>query len=211
MFTYEKNPERIYQKSFEIIKNEIDMEIYPEGIREVVIRIIHSCGMTDITKDIHHSGNFLAAGLESLQAGNPVFCDSFMTSHGIIQKFLPKNNEIKITLSDVLPWEVSNQTMTRSAAAIDRWFPSCQGALAVVGNAPTALFRLLELIQTHKIKPALIIGVPVGFVGAEESKAELIKSELGIEFITIAGRRGGSAIAASIVNAMSVLLKNSNS
>lgn len=211
MFTYEKNPERIYQKSFEIIKDEIDIETYPEGIREVVIRIIHSCGMTDITEDIHYSGNFLKAGLESLQAGKPIFCDSFMTSHGIIRKNLPRDNEVKVTLNEVLPIEASNLNMTRSAAAIDQWFPSCKGAFAVIGNAPTALFRLLELVQSHKIKPALVIGVPVGFVGAMESKAELINSELGIEYITIAGRRGGSAIAASIVNAMSLMLKNSNS
>ncbi len=211
MYIYEKNPDRIYQKSFEIIRNEIDIESYPKDIREVVIRIIHSCGMTDITKDIHYSSDFVNSGLGALAAGKPIFCDSFMTSNGIIRKNLPRNNEVIVTLNEGGVKQKSSTKTTRSAAAIDHWFPSCEGSLAVIGNAPTALFRLLELVHTHKKKPALIIGVPVGFVGAQESKSELIKSALGVAYITIAGRRGGSAIAASIVNAMALILKQQNS
>ena len=211
MFIYEKNPDRIYQKSFEIIRNEIAIESYPKGIREVVIRIIHSCGMTDITRDIQYSANFLTSGLDALAAGKPIFCDSFMTSNGIIRKSLPRNNEVKVTLNEKCTQQKTRVKTTRSAAAIDQWFPSCVGSLAVVGNAPTALFRLLELIHSHKKKPALVIGVPVGFVGAKESKSELLNSNLGIEYITITGRRGGSAIAASIVNAMALILKQQNS
>lgn len=208
MFIYEKDPERIYQKSFEIIQKEIDIESYPKGIREVVIRIIHSCGMTDIIKDIHYSSNFLTSGLDALTTGKTIYCDSFMTANGIIRKNLPSYNEVKVTLKDIGAVQKNPAKTTRSAAAIDQWFPACNGSLAVIGNAPTALFRLLELAHTHKQKPALVIGVPVGFVGAQESKAELINSDLGIEYITITGRRGGSAIAASIINAMALLLKN---
>ena len=210
MFSYEKDPEQIYRKSFEIIRNEIDIETYPKGIREVVVRIIHSCGMIDITKDIHYSSNFLNSGLDALAAGKPIFCDSFMTSNGIIRKNLPTNNEIIVTLNKVQSEQKTSPKTTRSAASIDQWFPLCDGSLAVIGNAPTALFRLLELVHSRKVKPALVIGVPVGFVGAQESKSELINSELGIEYITISGRRGGSAMAASIINAMALILKQQN-
>lgn len=211
MFKYEKDPGRIYNKSFEIIRKEIDIETYPEGIRDVVVRIVHSCGMVDITKDIHYSPNFLNSGLAALRSGKPIYCDSFMTANGIIRQHLPRDNEIKVTLNENNLESNSLDKTTRSAAAIDQWFPSCEEALTVIGNAPTALYRLLELIHSHKIKPALIIGAPVGFVGASESKSELVNSDLGVEYITISGRRGGSAMSASIVNALALIANRQNS
>ncbi len=195
---YIRDPSAIYEKSFAIIQSEADLSSIAQDARAVAIRIIHACGMIDAAHDLRISGDFVTAATAAL--AKPILTDAEMVRHGIIDK----NLEIICTLNDPRAREIGLATKTtRSAAAVELWLPHLEGALVVIGNAPTALFRLLELIDGGAPKPAAIAAFPVGFVGAAESKAELVKNPRGIAYATLLGRRGGSAMAAATVNALS--------
>jgi precorrin-8X/cobalt-precorrin-8 methylmutase len=204
MIDYLRDPAAIYDKSFAIIRAEANLTRLPKDAEAIAIRMIHACGMTDIVDDIIVSDDFTSASLTALKAAKPIFVDAEMVRHGIIARNLKQKNEIICTLNDTRAREIGlHDGITRSAAAVELWRDQLEASLVVVGNAPTALYRLLELVDDAKAKPAAIIGLPVGFVGAAESKAELAANSRGIPFITVKGRRGGSAMAAAVVNALS--------
>lgn len=203
MIDYLRDGNKIYQKSFEIIRDETDFQGLSDDLSHVAVRLIHACGMTDIVKDLNASEDAVKAGREALQQGKPIFCDAMMVARGITKKRLPKNNPIICTLNHPDVPDIARQiNNTRSAAALELWGDNLQGAVVAIGNAPTALFHLLEMLDDGLVKPALILGFPVGFVGAAESKLELASNSRGIPFMTLHGRRGGSAIAAAAVNAL---------
>lgn len=200
---YIKNGEEIYRKSFAIIRAETNWKNLPDDLAHVAVRLIHSCGMTDITEDLEASPDAVKIGRNALAGGAAILCDSQMVANGITKARLPKDNPIICTLNYPEVTELARQiNNTRSAAALELWRPHLAGAVVAIGNAPTALFRLLELLDQNVDKPALILGFPVGFVGAAESKLELATNSRGVPFITLHGRRGGSAIAAAAVNAL---------
>lgn len=203
MIDYLRNGEDIYRKSFAIIRAEVDLSHLPEDLANVAVRLIHACGMTDIVQDLVASPDAVTAGRDALAAGRPVFCDSQMVVNGIIQQRLPAANEIVCTLNHAdVPKIAQRIDNTRSAAALELWLSRLAGSVVTIGNAPTALFHLLELLDWGAPRPAVILGFPVGFVGAAEAKAELVANSRGVPFITLQGRRGGSAIAAAAVNAL---------
>jgi precorrin-8X/cobalt-precorrin-8 methylmutase len=195
---YIRDPSVIYEKSFAIIRGETDLSSLPASAEAIAIRIIHACGMTDIVADLRISDDFVESATRAL--AKPILTDAEMLRHGIIDKKL----NVICTLNDPRAREIgiSKQT-TRSAAAVKLWEPDLEGALVVIGNAPTALYALLEMIGAGGPKPAAIAALPVGFVGAAESKEELFKNSRGIPFATVLGRRGGSAMAAACVNGLS--------
>jgi precorrin-8X/cobalt-precorrin-8 methylmutase len=200
---YLRDPQAIYARSFAQIRAESNLSRYSAAGQAIAIRMIHACGMTDLAEDIVISAGFVEAALNALRQGKPVLVDVEMVKHGIIARALPAGNEIICTLNDPRAREIGlAQGTTRSAAAAELWQPRLAGSLVVIGNAPTALFRLLELVDAGGPKPAAIIACPVGFVGAAESKAELARNPRGIPFVTVTGRRGGSAMAAAVVNAL---------
>jgi precorrin-8X/cobalt-precorrin-8 methylmutase len=205
MHTYLKSPDAIYAASFSIIRQEADFSRFSQAEAHVTERVIHSCGMTDAADDLVFSSSAAEAGRAALINGAPVICDAEMVQHGIIQRLLPKQNSVICLLSDprVATLALEHET-TRSAAQCELWKDSMAESIICIGNAPTALFRLLALLDEGAPKPALILGFPVGFVGAAESKAELIANPRGVPFIAIKGRRGGSAMAAAAVNALSI-------
>jgi precorrin-8X/cobalt-precorrin-8 methylmutase len=197
-----RDPAEIYRRSFAIIRSEADLARFDAGAQEVVVRMIHACGMVDLADDIVISPGFAEAARAALAAGAPVICDVEMVRHGVIGRLMPSGNDVLCLLNDPQVREIaSRDATTRSAAQVDLWATRMEGAVIAIGNAPTALFRLLELIDAGAPKPAAIIGVPVGFVGAVESKDALVADSRGVEFLTVTGRRGGSALASSAVNA----------
>ena len=203
---YLRDPELIYQQSFSTIRKEADLSHFPQDIANIVVRMIHSCGMTDIAKDIVYTISAASAGKAALIQGAPVLCDSRMVYEGVIRAQLPAENEVlcwnNCPESAVLAKKLGT---TRSAAAVDLWRPKLAGAVVAVGNAPTTLFRLLEVLEEGLEPPAVIFGLPVGFVGAAESKELLVKQcKESVQFLTLTGRRGGSAMAAAAVNALTV-------
>jgi precorrin-8X/cobalt-precorrin-8 methylmutase len=203
MLDYIRDGNAIYDQSFAMIRAEADLAQVPEDLEKVVVRLIHACGMTDIVRDFVASKGAGAIGRAVLANGAPILCDAQMVANGITRSRLPDHNEVICTLNNpdvpVLAKQIGN---TRSAAAIDFWLPQLEGAVVAIGNAPTTLFRLLELLDEGAPKPSLILGFPVGFVGAAESKAELAANSRGVPFMTVLGRRGGSAIAVAAVNAL---------
>ena len=203
---YLRDPELIYQQSFTAIRKEADLSHFPQDIANIVVRMIHSCGMTDIAQDIVYTISAASAGKAALIQGAPVLCDSRMVCEGVIRAKLPAGNEVlcwnNCPESAVLAKKLGT---TRSAAAVELWRPKLAGAVVAVGNAPTALFRLLEVLEEGVDPPAVIFGLPVGFVGAAESKELLVKQcKESVQFLTLNGRRGGSAMAAAAVNALTV-------
>jgi precorrin-8X/cobalt-precorrin-8 methylmutase len=195
---YIRDPAAIYEKSFAIIRGETDLSSLPASAEVIAIRIIHACGMTDIVADLRVSDNFVGAATKALK--KPILTDAEMLRHGIIDKKL----NVICTLNDPRAREIGiGKRTTRSAAAVELWEPDLEGTLVVIGNAPTALYALLEMIDAGGPKPAAIAAFPVGFVGAAESKEELFKNSRGIPFATVLGRRGGSAMAAACVNGLS--------
>jgi precorrin isomerase len=203
MINYIRNGEEIYRQSFATIRAEANLQVLTPELAQVAVRLIHACGMTDIVQDLAASPAAVQAGRRALAAGAPILCDAQMVADGVTRKRLPVQNEVICTLRDPQVDQIATQIgNTRSAAALDLWQPKLAGSVVAIGNAPTALFRLLELLDQGAPKPALILGFPVGFVGAVESKAELAAHPLGVPFITLHGRRGGSAIAAAAVNAL---------
>ncbi|MBE9257126.1 MULTISPECIES: precorrin-8X methylmutase [Aphanizomenonaceae] len=203
MFDYIRDGSEIYRNSFEIIRSESNLERFPEDVAKVAVRMIHACGMTDIVNDLEYSSTAVVSGKKALIAGAPILCDSYMVAEGVTKKRLPKNNKVLCTLNDPeVPQLAKRLRNTRSAAALEFWRFHIEGAIVVIGNAPTALFRLLEMLDEGVPRPALILGFPVGFVGAAESKAALAADSRNVPFLTLHGRRGGSAIAAAAVNAL---------
>lgn len=203
MMDYIRDGNAIYQKSFATIRAETNLALLPAGMETVAVRLIHSCGMTDIVEDLAYSVGAAAIGRKALVQGAPILCDAQMVANGVTRKRLPAHNDVICTLNEPdVPALAQTFQNTRSAAALELWRPFLEGAVVAIGNAPTALFRLLEMLEEGAPKPALILGFPVGFVGAVESKAVLAEIHHGIPFITLHGRRGGSAMAAAAVNAL---------
>lgn len=202
-YDYEKDPAAIYRQSFSIVRAEADLAHLPDGLKPVAVRLIHACGMTDLPQDLTWSDDVLAAAQRAFAEGAPVFCDVEMVAHGIIRSRLPENCDVICTLNDGrVPSLAKELDTTRSAAAVEIWRDRLEGAVVAIGNAPTALYHLLETIASGGPKPALILGFPVGFVGAAESKDALAENPFGIPYLAVRGRRGGSAMAAAAVNAL---------
>lgn len=203
MMDYIRDGNAIYQKSFATIRAEANLALLPEDLETVAVRLIHSCGMTDIVEDLAYCAHAAAIGRKALAQGAPILCDAQMVANGVTRKRLPAHNDVICTLNEPdVPALAQTFQNTRSAAALELWRPFLEGAVVAIGNAPTALFRLLEMLEEGAPKPALILGFPVGFVGAIESKAALAEIPHGVPFITLHGRRGGSAMAAAAVNAL---------
>lgn len=203
MFNYIRDANEIYKKSFAIIRSEANLDILPEDVAQVAVRLIHACGMPDIATDLAYSRNAVESGRKALAAGAPILCDCRMVAEGVTRKRLSVNNAVICTLNDPeVPTIAKRLANTRSAAALELWRFHLEGAVVAIGNAPTALFRLLEMLDEGVPRPALILGFPVGFVGAAESKAALAADSRNVPFITLHGRRGGSAIASAAVNAL---------
>lgn len=203
MWDYIHDGKEIYKNSFAIIRKEAKLATVSQDMEKVAVRLIHASGMTDVIRDLAYSPGAATLGRAVLAAGSTIFCDSQMVAYGITKARLPSANKIVCTLADErtagLAIKLGN---TRSAAALELWGRAVENAIVAIGNAPTALFHLLELIEQGLPKPALILGFPVGFVGAAESKLALADNPFGIPFITLHGRRGGSAMAAAAVNAL---------
>jgi precorrin-8X/cobalt-precorrin-8 methylmutase len=201
MRDYIRDGAEIYRRSFATIRAEADLGRFDEQTSQVVVRMIHACGMVDLAADVAVSAGVVNAAREALRAGAPILCDAQMVAAGITRKRLPADNEIICTLNDPRVPELARQIGdTRSAAALDLWGPRLDGAVVAIGNAPTALFHLLDLLDAGAPKPAAILGLPVGFIGAAESKLALAES--GYPYLVVHGRRGGSAMAVSAVNAI---------
>jgi precorrin-8X/cobalt-precorrin-8 methylmutase len=200
--SYIRDGAEIYRNSFAIIRAEADLSRFKEMEEKVAVRIIHACGMTDIASDIEMSPTFAAIAHAALLRGAPILCDAKMVAQGITRRRLPKANSVICTLDDPsvadLATEMGN---TRSATALELWRPHLEGAVVAIGNAPTSLFRLLEMLDEGGPVPAAIIGVPVGFVGAAESK-EALRLQARVPFLVVRGRRGGSAMAVAAINAL---------
>ena len=200
-----KDPRAIYDASFAIVRAQADLSAIQADLRDVVVRLIHACGMPDIVGDLGFSADLVAAATSALAAGKPVLADCEMVASGITRKFLPAANEIIVTLNDPRTAPLAEQlATTRSAAAVDLWCDHIDGAVLVFGNAPTALFRALELVGDGA-RPAAILGFPVGFVGAAESKQALADHTPAIPFLTLHGTRGGSALASAALNALAII------
>lgn len=201
---YLRDPAEIYRQSFETIRREADLSRFTNGMERLVVRLIHACGMVDLTEDVIFSPGAAETGSVALGKGAPLLCDAEMVRHGIIRSALPCRNDVVCLLQDARVAALATALKTtRSAAQVDLWDDCLAGAVVAIGNAPTALFRLLERIEEGAApKPALILGFPVGFVGAAESKARLASACHGVPFVTVHGRRGGSAMASAAVNAL---------
>ncbi len=200
---YLRDPSAIYARSFEMIRAEADFQQIPENARHIATRVIHACGMVEIVDDLIITEDFTPAAMTAMRMGAPIFVDAEMVRHGIIARQIKTGNEIVCTLNDPQARETGiEKAITRSAAALELWRANLEGSIVVIGNAPTALFALLEMIDAGASKPAAIVGFPVGFVGAAESKAELAANPRGIPFATIKGRKGGSAMASAVINAL---------
>jgi precorrin-8X/cobalt-precorrin-8 methylmutase len=198
---YVRDGAEIYRRSFAIIRAESDLARFSPAEERVAVRIIHACGMTDIARDIVMSPGFADNARWALVAGAPILCDSRMVANGITRARLPAGNEVVCTLDDPkVPAIAERLANTRSAAAMDLWGERLAGAVVAIGNAPTALFRLLELLDSGA-RPAAVIGLPVGFVGAAESK-DALANDGRVPFLVVKGRKGGSAMAAAAVNAL---------
>ena len=207
MRDYLRDPAEIYRQSFATIRGETDLSAISTPARGIAERVIHSCGMTDIVSDLRISEDLPDAIAQALAAQAPILTDSEMVRHGIIARQLPAGVETICTLNDPQARQLGlARRITRSAAAVSLWLPRLKGAVVVIGNAPTALFALLEALDAGADKPAAIVGFPVGFIGAKESKDELAQNPRGIPFATVLGRRGGSAMASSVINAVTAEL-----
>jgi len=203
MVDYIKDGTEIYRRSFAIIRSEADLSSFSSAEADVVVRMIHACGLVEASRQMVFGDGFVEAARSALQAGAPILCDAEMVAHGVTRARLPGRNEVVCTLRDSkVPDLAEKLRTTRSAAALELWIDKLAGAVVAIGNAPTALFRLLEMIDAGAPKPAAIVGAPVGFVGAAESKDELMSHSRGIPFMVVRGRLGGSAMAAAAINAL---------
>ena len=203
MIDYVRDGAAIYRQSFAIIRAEADLSRFTDAEADVAVRMLHACGAVETAKSIVFSNGVVTAAREALHAGAAILCDSEMVGHGVSRARLPAGNAVICTLRDpTVPALAEKRGTTRSAAAMELWLDRLEGAVVAIGNAPTALFRLLEMLDGGAPRPAAILGVPVGFVGAAESKEALIANSRGIPFIAVRGRVGGSAMTAAAVNAL---------
>lgn len=202
-YVYETDGDAIYRQSFAIIRGEAKLARFAPDAEIIAVRIIHASGMVDVADDIVFHGDFVAAGRAALRAGAPILCDAQMVANGVTRKRLPADNEVICALSDPrVAGLAAELNTTRSAAALELWRERLDGSVVAIGNAPTALFRLLEILaEPGAPKPAAIIGIPVGFVGAAESKEALLEAAPA-PCVVVRGRRGGSAMAAAAINAL---------
>ncbi|MEV6445435.1 MULTISPECIES: precorrin-8X methylmutase [unclassified Amycolatopsis] len=202
MIDYLRDGAEIYRHSFATIREEADLAILPDDVAGLAVRMIHACGMVDLVDDLRYTLDVVESGRAALEAGAPILCDAQMIASGVTRRRLPANNEVLCTLSDpAVPGLAERMGTTRSAAALELWRDKLPGSVVAIGNAPTALFRLLEILDEGVGAPAAIIGVPVGFVGAAESKEELAK-RAPAPYLVVHGRRGGSAMAVAAINAL---------
>jgi precorrin-8X/cobalt-precorrin-8 methylmutase len=200
---YIRDGARIYERSFAIIRTEADLARFSSEEADIVVRMIHACGCVEVAGHVAFGAGFVGAAREALARGAPILCDSEMVAHGITRARLPARNDVVCTLHDARVAVLAQKLgTTRSAAALDLWQDRLGGAVVAIGNAPTALFRLLEMLDAGAPKPAALLGIPVGFVGAAESKDALAADSRGVPFLTVRGRMGGSAMAAAAVNAL---------
>jgi precorrin-8X/cobalt-precorrin-8 methylmutase len=200
---YVRDGAEIYRRSFATIREEAALDGLPADVAQVAVRMIHACGMTDLVADLAWSPNVVKNARAALQGGAPILCDAQMVAAGITRRRLPADNEVICTLQDPRTIGLAQQHQTtRSAAAVELWDEHLAGAVVAIGNAPTTLFHLLDLLAKGAPQPAAILGIPVGFIGAAESKDALAANELGLEYLIVRGRRGGSAITAAAVNAI---------
>ncbi|QCQ91099.1 precorrin-8X methylmutase [Rhodococcus sp. SGAir0479] len=203
MIDYVRDGAEIYRQSFATIRAEADLTRFPADVSQAVVRMIHASGQVDLVDDIAFTPNVVADAREALRRGAPILCDAKMVAAGVTRKRLPRDNDVLCMLGDprvpVLAKAIDN---TRSAAALELWGDKLAGAVVAIGNAPTALFHLLNLIEAGAPRPAAIVGGPVGFIGAMESKEALIEHPAGLEYLVVRGRRGGSAITAAALNAI---------
>jgi precorrin-8X/cobalt-precorrin-8 methylmutase len=200
---YLRDGARIYERSFAVIRAEADLSRFSSEEAEIVVRMVHACGCVDITSRIVFGAGLVAAARAALSDGAPILCDSEMVAHGITRARLPANNDVVCTVRDPRVARLAQELhTTRLAAALELWKDRLGGALVAIGNAPTALFRLLEMLDAGTPKPTAILGVPVGFVGAAEAKEMLAANPRGVPFLTALGRMGGSAMTAAAVNAL---------
>jgi precorrin-8X/cobalt-precorrin-8 methylmutase len=201
MYEYEKDGAEIYRRSFATIRAETDLAGLPEDVARVAVRMVHACGQVDLVEDLAFSPDVVARAREALDAGAPVLCDAEMVASGVTRRRLPEDNDVVCTLNDPrTPALAADLGTTRTAAALELWRDRLDGAVVAIGNAPTALFHLLEMVAAGAPRPAAVLGIPVGFIGAVESKDALAASDL--EHLVVRGRRGGSAITAAAVNAI---------
>jgi len=200
---YLRDGQAIYRRSFAIIREEADLSSFSAEEAEVAVRMIHACGLVEAAQRITFGVGLVAAARTALEAGAPILCDAEMVAHGITRARLPRGNAVICTLHDpAVPGLAERLGTTRSAAALELWTRHLAGAIVAIGNAPTALFRLLELLDAGAPRPAAILGIPVGFVGAAESKEDLVANSRGVPFLAVRGRLGGSAMTAAAVNAL---------
>jgi precorrin-8X/cobalt-precorrin-8 methylmutase len=203
MADYLADPAAIYAKSFAIARAETDLSGLPPAMHNLALRLVHAAADPSLVRDLTWSDGGVAAGQAALAAGAPILVDAEMVAHGITRSRLSAANPIRCTLADpAVPTLAAQRGTTRSAAALELWRSHLDGAVIAIGNAPTALFRLLELLREGAPRPALVLGFPVGFVGAAEAKAALAANDMNLAYIALAGRRGGSALAAAAVNAL---------
>ena len=201
--TYLRDGAAIYKESFAIIRAEADLSRFSDQEADVAVRMIHACGQVEAAQSILFGKNLVAAARAALAAGAPILCDAEMVAHGVTRARLPAHNEVICTLRDPrVPALAERAGTTRSAAALDLWAGRLAGAVIAIGNAPTALFRLLELLDAGAPQPAAILGMPVGFVGATESKEALAAAAHGVPWLIVRGRMGGSAMTAAALNAL---------
>ena len=202
-FDYIHDPQEITRRSFEIVRAETDLSALPADVAEIALRVVHACGMPEIAPDLAYGGDLAGAGRAALEAGAVVLADCEMVADGITRARLPAGNRVLSALNDARTPDLAKALgTTRSAAAVDLWRDNLKGAVVAIGNAPTALFRLMEILAEGAPRPAAVLAFPVGFVGAAESKEALIQANLGVPYLTLRGRRGGSAMAAAAVNAL---------
>jgi precorrin-8X/cobalt-precorrin-8 methylmutase len=203
MSEYIRDGQEIYRQSFATIRAEADLSRIPPDLEKLAVRVIHACGMVEIVEALEFSADAGRSGREALMGGAPILCDARMVAEGITRARLPAANQVICTLGEPrVPTLAESLGNTRSAAAVELWRPNLAGSVVVIGNAPTALFHLLDMIAAGAPRPALILGFPVGFIGAAESKALLAANTLSLPYVCVAGRRGGSAMAAAAVNAL---------
>src|SRR3954464_9511933 len=203
MYEYEKDGAAIYRRSFATIRAEADLSGLPEDLARVAVRMIHACGQVDLVADLTFSPDVVRRAREALDGGAPVLCDARMVASGVTRRRLPKDNDVLCTLDDPrTPGLAASLGTTRTAAALELWRDRLEGALVAIGNAPTALFHLLDMIERGAPKPAAILGIPVGFVGAAESKEALVVDPSRLPYLIVRGRIGGSAMTAAAVNAL---------
>jgi precorrin-8X/cobalt-precorrin-8 methylmutase len=200
---YLRDGSAIYERSFAIIRAEADLAAFSPQQADIVVRMIHACGLIEAARNIVFGGDLVGAARRALAAGAPILCDAEMVAHGVTRARLPARNEVVCTLRDArVPALAQRLGTTRSAAALELWSEQLHGAVVAIGNAPTALFRLLEILDAGAPKPAAILGIPVGFVGAAEAKDALAADPRGVAFLIVRGRLGGSAMTAAAVNAL---------